>query len=619
MMIKENSILLSFLFIFLLIGCKESNRNQNQVKQGELRYVLTFPDANSFSSSWSKENTLVAHLMSDPANLHPASFSNASSSFIMQLTQGHLLQIDLQKPQLVPGIVKAMPQISGDQLQFTYEILDEAQWDDGTPVVTDDVIFTLKVHKCPLAKSPSISAYTGNLKTVVADPSNPKKFTLVMKRPYVQNESFLTDVPILCEKFFDPKKTLSHYSFEQFDDADFKADQQKDLVDWSVEFNDGKYGTDPSHFFGCGPYKVTDWDRGHTVMLERKENYWAQKLTPENIYLNSFPEKIIFKIMKDENAIELEFKAQTFDVTNYVPTKVLTDLQADSTFNLNYESAFMQSYGESNIIFNMKPDGIQHKKLFDDLSVRKAFALLTPVDQIIQVVILGKAIRWPCAVSPLRPDFNSDLTLIPYNLEEANKILDQAGWKDSDGDGIRDKEIDGEKIQLQAELIMQEQGNLTRDISSMIAESAQKAGIKITPHLLDQGTLIERFRSHDFDLGITTWSSSSMQEDFTQLWHTHSWGSDGSNYGGFGNATTDALVDSIKYTLNDSLRYSMSKRLQKIIYDDQPYVFMYSTNKKIIMHKRWGNQIMSAEFPSVILNNLKLLTAGQTAMILSEN
>jgi hypothetical protein len=72
--------------------------------------------------------------------------------------------------------------------------------------------------------------------------------------------------------------------------------------------------------------------------------------------------------------------------------------------------------------------------------------------------------------------------------------------------------------------------------------------------------------------------------------------------------------------MNDSLRYGMSKRLQKMIYDDQPYVFMYSTNKKVIIHKRWGNQIMSAEFPSVIVNNLKLLAgAGQTAMILSEN
>src|SRR6185369_15373902 len=122
------------------------------------------------------------------------------------------------------------------------------------------------------------------------------------------------------------------------------GDQQQDLVDWSVEFNDGKYGTDPAHFFGCGPYQVIDWDRGHTVTLQRKENYWGQKLTPENIYLNSFPEKIIFKIMKDENALELEFKSQTFDATNYIPTKVLTDLQADSAFNVNYNSVFMQSY-----------------------------------------------------------------------------------------------------------------------------------------------------------------------------------------------------------------------------------------------------------------------------------
>jgi len=617
---QKKTLLFAITFMSLFSECNTGSRNTVENPTAEHKYSLTFADAKNFLSSWSTDNTLVIHLMSDPANLHPASFINTAAAFIMQLTQGHLLTADLQKPQLTTGIVKSMPQISSDHLRYTYEILDEAKWDDGSPVTADDVIFTLKALKCPLVNRPLFGSYVTNLKTIAADSSNPRKFTLLMKKAYIADESFLTDIPILSRKFFDPQNVLSHFSTEQFDDSTFKADQQKDLMNWSAEFNDGKYGNDLTKFSGCGPYRVTQWDRGQTVILQRKPNHWTQHIASPNIYLNSFPEKIIFKIVKDENAIELEFKSQTMDVTNYIPTKVLMDLQTDSDFNKNYNAEFMESFSINNIVFNMRPDGIQHKKIFDDLDVRRAFALVIPVDEIVKVVTMGKAVRWPCIVSPLLPDFNADLPLVNLDPESAKKMLDKAGWKDSDGDGIRDKVIDGEKVPLQVDLLMLEQGNPSHDIANMITESAAKAGIKIVPRFLESGVLTQKLRTHDFDLAFVNWSLGSQQQDYTQLWHTHSWlSASGTNYGGFGDATSDALIDSIKYTLNDSLRYAMSKRLQKIIYDAQPYVFMYSADRKLIIHKRWGNQMMSAETPCMIVNNLKLLAPPSSSMIFSGN
>jgi ABC-type oligopeptide transport system substrate-binding subunit len=104
-----------------------------------------------------------------------------------------------------------------------------------------------------------------------------------------------------------------------------------------------------------------------------------------------------------------------------------------------------------------------------------------------------------------------------------------------------------------------------------------------------------------------------MQQDFTQLWHTGSRnGQSGNNYSGFGSVESDALIDSIKFATVDTLRYALSKRLQKLIYDEQPCVFMYSTQRKVILHRRWGNQSIYAEFPCFILNNLKLLVRTQT-------
>ncbi|HYV91486.1 MAG TPA: ABC transporter substrate-binding protein [Chitinophagales bacterium] len=605
--------------VFLLVAsCARDTSATNETTTHEHQTSLSFPDAKEFLSGWSRQNSLVIMIQSDPVTLHPCGELNLTAQMIENLTHGFLMVADQQQAGVVPSLVKSLPQVSPDGLQYTYELLSEAQWDDGSPLTADDVIFTLKANKCPLTNNSTLKSYVENLKTIIADSVNPKKFTMVMKSPYVSNESFVTGIAIMSRKFFDPKNILSQYTFAEFDDPEWKSDQHEDLTNWSVEFNNVKYATDPKYFFGAGPYKVTSWDHGNSVTLQRKANHWSSRLNDENIYLHSYPDQIICKVVRDETAQILEFKSQTADVSNILSNKALIELQKDSSFNRNYNSAFIESYGMNFITLNMRPDGVTRKKIFDDVRVRQAFALLTPVDQIINVVTMGKAIRWPSMVSPLRPEFNKDLSLLPYDVAKAKKLLDEAGWKDSDGDGVRDKIVSGEKIPLQVAFTYVNQSNTTKDIANMMVESANQAGVKIIPNPVDGPLLQANAKSHDYDLLLAGWSTSALQEDYTQLWHTSSWANKSSNYSGFGNAASDALIDSIKYTLNDSLRHEMSKRLQKMVYDEQPYIFLYSTYKKIAIHKRWGNQIMTAEAPNLILNNLRLL-APQGSAVLKTN
>src|SRR5205814_1882684 len=145
--------------------------------------------------------------------------------------------------------------------EYTYELLDEAQWDDDSPITANDVVFTMKANKCPLVLNSTLRAYVQNIKTIRLDSLNPKKFTVMMKKKYVENINCLTSMPILSEKYFDPKNIMGHYTFEQFDDPSFKADEEKDLSAWSVEFNSGKYGTDLNFTYGSGPYKIVSWDK----------------------------------------------------------------------------------------------------------------------------------------------------------------------------------------------------------------------------------------------------------------------------------------------------------------------------------------------------------------------
>ncbi|MCK6649029.1 MAG: ABC transporter substrate-binding protein, partial [Bacteroidia bacterium] len=252
--------------------------------------------------------------------------------------------------------------------------------------------------------------------------------------------------------------------------------------------------------------------------------------------------------------------------------------------------------------------GIKHKKIFVDKRVRRAMALLTPLDNINKVLNKSKNKRTVGPVSYLKPEYNSDLKLIPFDIEAAKKLLDEAGWKDTDGDNIRDKMVDGEKIKLEFNVNYMTTQIEWKNMAEMMAEQMYKAGVKANLNPVDFSVLIETSRNHDFDMMLASWAGNFAPEDYTQLWHTSAWASKGSNYTGFGNAESDALIDSIKHSIDDAKRIPLIKRFQEIVYDEQPYIFMFSSLRRNVIHKRFGNQEMYFERPGVWLGNLKLIS-----------
>jgi peptide/nickel transport system substrate-binding protein len=153
-----------------------------------------------------------------------------------------------------------------------------------------------------------------------------------------------------------------------------------------------------------------------------------------------------------------------------------------------------------------------------------------------------------------------------------------------------------------------------KNFAQMVSEALYKGGIQANINPLDGSVLYGNASNHDFDMMIASWSGSFAPEDYTEVWHTSSWTTKGSNFEGFGNAVSDALIDSIKHELDDSKRIQMVKRFQQMVYDDQPYVFMFASLRRNIIHKRFGNQEMYFERPGNWLPNLKLLPSSGTML-----
>ena len=510
---------------------------------------------------------------------------------------------------MIPGLVKKSPIALEDGLTYIYELKTGPKWDDGTPFTIDDILFTAKAYMCPLVNDPAVKTYWKNLKDIEIDGGNPSLFKVIMKTKNIQNAFWFGSFGVLQRKFHDPNNILANYSISQFSDTSFKTTGDTILMNWANEFNSDKYGRDPKFLNGLGMYRVEKWESGQFITLIKKKDHWTENSI--DYHEHSYPDKIIFKINKDDNSQQLEFKNQKFDVSTNISMSSFLALNENEMFKKNYSSYLSPTFNYTYIGMNQRPQSMNRKQLFTDKETRRAIALSVPIDKITKLIYgqySDQCHQMITNVSPLKKEFNSSLKPLEVDLKAANKLLAEANWKDSDNDGILDKVIDGDKINFEADLNYLNTSPDWRDMALLISEELKKIGIKINPVPMELKLFIEKAKSHDFDMMLGSWAGGSFSEDFTQLWHTNNWTNHGSNYCGFGNSTSDALIDSIRLEINLPRRDSLSRLFQTIIYEDQPYVFLYTSMRRNIIHRRFANRMIFADRPGTLINPLRLLS-----------
>ena len=548
------------------------------------------------------QNTVIAHITSQPDGLHPFNDNSAMRTYVFQYTQKTLIKLDIESLEYIPMLVKEMPTTSEDNLSFTYELKDDIKWDDGTPLTAKDVVFSVKLMLSPLTNNAQIrSNYTTVIKSIELDNENPMKFTMHAQNVHWDNKYIFSELYMVQKSVWDPNGVLNNVTFSDL--LSEKFEEKEALSDWFNAYNNADNSYQPKHLVGLGAYQVTEWVASQYITIEKKENWWGAN--DNSVYSKAFPDKIIFKIIKEDASAYLALKNQEIDVTCDLGTIKLMKLQDREYFNNNYESAFLDRYAFSYLGMNMKPDGIKRKAYFIDQRVRRAMAYLLPLDEIIEVMMHGKASRQASLISPLKKTYNDTLQLIPLDIEKAKELLVEAGWIDTDGDNIRDKMINGVKTPFSFKLSYMSSPT-SKEIVLMIKESMYKAGIVAEPTPMDFTLFYKNAMDHNFDGMLGGWGGSASYSNPMQLWHTSSWVTKGSNFCGFGDAESDALIEAANLTLDPQVHNDALMRLQAKVYEDQPYVFMYSTKRKFAIHKRFNNRGMYYERPGVMLQNLDL-------------
>jgi peptide/nickel transport system substrate-binding protein len=174
---------------------------------------------------------------------------------------------------------------------------------------------------------------------------------------------------------------------------------------------------------------------------------------------------------------------------------------------------------------------------------------------------------------------------IPYDPEEAGRLLKEAGWIDHDKDGILDK--DG--IEFKFTILIPAGSATSRSMSLFMREDLLKVGIEMEIRQLEWASMIKLLNDRKFDAAILGWSMP-LEQDPYQLWHSTQI-TQGSNFVGFSNARADQLIEEARSEFDEELRNAMYQEFQRIVHDEQPYTFLFTMPSLVAVAKRFGNVI----------------------------
>ncbi len=552
-------------------------------------------------------NVIHIRLGKDPDRINPLVFPNPTAREIYQYIHLPLADYDPVSLELTPILIKKIPQemvidtgVYKGGIVFNIELDENTKWDNGSPITAEDYLFTMKAINLPMTNCGKYRDLTKNISAIQIDDSDKKKFKVIFSKDYMLALETTTTIEVYPKYYYDSLNVLEAYNFSDFtenNEAKLKSDSV--LVKFAEKFNSNIYSREK--ICGSGPYKFVSWASDQSIVLEKKADYWGKGSAIAS--LQQGPDKMIFHIIPDNLAAMTQLKAGAIDLINEVDAGDYESWEADVSLRDKfafYHPALTKQY--MILLNNQDP-------ILKDIKVRKAIAHLLDIDNILTTLEKGKGTRTMAPIHPLKNTYNDELQPIPYDLTKAKELLSDAGWSDSDNNGMLDKQFSGQKKELSFEILIS--GNeLGKRIALLLKENASKVGMDIKISEKEFKVIRTEFvKTRKYQLVPTVISQDLQQWDDMSKWHSENDSPVGSNDMSYRSPETDRLIDQILTTKNDTLRIALYKKIQSQIYDDQPVVFLYAPEERIIISKKWASS-STVKRPGYLANTFKYTGAG---------
>ena len=462
-----------------------------------------------------------------------------------------------------PLLAESYPEISEDHLVYTFKIRDGIKWHDGKPLTPEDVLFTHKAVMVPLVDAaPHRSYFTGLVNVEILED---RKVRFSFDKPDVLNiHHAANEIPIIPKHIFDPDGSLDGFGFRDIIGPKGKSDPK--IKEFADRFNKHPNSRMP---VGTGPYKFEKWDTGKEIVLARNAEYWGPK---------AYLDKIIYRIISDQAAAITALKSGELDMIPRLQPIQYAQQTSGEAFDAQFQKSKYSIPQYYFIGWNAE------RPFFKDKRVRQALTMLVNRDQIIETVRFGLAKNVPSHFGPRSPYNNPNVKPLPYDPKRAAELLDQAGWTDHNGDGIRDK--DG--VPFKFEFLGQAGSQFSKQLSAILKDEFRKAGIEVTERVIEFTVFVSGVSEHKFDAAPSVWTSP-LETDPYEIFHSDSIPNRGSNWVSFRNEESDRLIEQARTEFDPEKRKQIFWRWQELISEEQPYTFLFHTEDAAAYHKRFQN------------------------------
>lgn len=486
--------------------------------------------------------SIIYNIGGEPTTLSPLSASDGYTSAVHAYVFETLLDRDIDTYEWKPALATEWS-ISKDKKVFEFKLREGVKWHDGKEFTAEDVKYSYDVIFTDDFKSVQMRPYYESIKSVEVLDKYKIRFTV--KDDYFQN--------------FDVCAGISVWPKHFYSNSENKKEFGRKLI-------------------GTGPYRLSKYDKGQKLIMIQNKEWWGRNVdTEKNSYLIS---KVVLKMVMEENVYLELLKKGDLDFQSLRPEgfvkKTVGDIWDKKITKVKTENRSPKGY--SFIALNLK------HPILKDKEVRRALSMLLnrPLMKDKFEYNLSEFATGPVYV---QSDYASDkVKPIDFDPNAALKILTQAGWKDSDKDGILDKVINNKKTQLSITIL--EPSLDVMKYHTVFKEDASKVGVEINIKNIEWNSFVKLLDEKNFEAVRLAWAGGGVEWDPKQIWHSSSIAGAGSNFISYSNPEVDRLIDQSRQLYEREQRIPLLKKVHELISADYPYIWWFNQKYTLYGHTK---------------------------------
>lgn len=489
---------------------------------------------------------LVRHAPGDLTSTNPLFSSSVTDAEYADLTSLYLIDFDRQLNYLAPSKLVKSWQTSKDFLVDRFVVRDDLAWSDGTPFTAYDIEFT---HKLIMSDHPElvIPAIRGSgvdqIKWIKAYDAH----TLVVfhSEPFATNWGNM-NFPILPKHIYeksvveDPslKRSKTHTELEE-------------------------------HPIVAGPYEFVSRKRNEEFVVRRRTGFFMHE--GNQVRPKPYFAEVRVKTIEDMNTAMLAFKAGDIHQME-LRAEHWESQTIDDAYYAKNTKATAPEWSEFHIEWNQRTaDGTKDNPFFGDRRVRWAMTYAFDYDEMLKTILRGLCEQGQGTFHPQSWMFpKSPPALVKQDLDKAEDLLDEAGWTDSDGDGIRDKEFDGRIVPFEFQL-MCSQSETGIQVATLMKECLEQVGIVANAKPTEFVVMQDKLLKHEFDACLGGWSAGTDPDSQINIYGTGAQ----RNYGQYSSDKVDDLFQKGRRELDREKRAEIYGQIHMQLWDDQPVTWLF--------------------------------------------